>query len=66
MIRRSMALGLARRALSTQPSSFTFSAANFRDPKLPHGLTVLDVPCELATEQSLAGYGRGVWSGVES
>ena len=56
MIRRSMAL--ARRALSTQPSSFTFSAANFRDPKLPHGLSVLDVPCELATEQSLAGYGH--------
>ena len=38
-------------------TAFTFTPENFRDPELPHGLRVLDVPCTLATNESLAGYG---------
>eukprot|EP00039_Didymoeca_costata_P016967 m.310430 g.310430 ORF g.310430 m.310430 type:complete len:256 (-) comp16476_c2_seq12:3284-4051(-) len=43
-------------------SSFVFSEENFRDPKLPSGLHVLDVPLTLATEESLRGYGHIIQS----
>ena len=39
-------------------SSFTFSRENFRRPRLPEGLDVVDVPLVEATASSLAGYGR--------
>ena len=44
---------------------FTFSAENFRDPKLPHGLCVRDVPLMQATEENLRGYGRLISSADE-
>uniref|UniRef100_A0A7S0LM43 Ureidoglycolate hydrolase n=1 Tax=Coccolithus braarudii TaxID=221442 RepID=A0A7S0LM43_9EUKA len=37
---------------------FKFSAENFRDPQLPHGLEVRNVPLTPATEEALQGYGR--------
>ena len=44
----------ASRALS---SAFTFTAENFRDPKLPSGLDVVDVPTVVATDETLAEVG---------
>ena len=46
-------------------TEFEFTPSNFRDPKLPHGLTVLDVPCEEATFDSLQGYGHLISSADE-
>ena len=40
-----------------QLATFTFTPENFRAPKLPSGLRVLDVPAVEATEASLNGYG---------
>ena len=37
---------------------YVFSEENFRNPDIPSGLNVLDVPLTLATEQSLEGYGK--------
>lgn len=48
---------VARRTLSTQPA-FDFTPENFRDPSLPHGLKVVDVPCVEATSETLEGYGH--------
>ncbi len=53
---------LAPRRLST---AFTFTAENFRAPELPHGLDVLDVPLEPATDASLRGYGQLISSADE-
>ena len=53
--------GMLRRAshsVRRRLSTFTFTAENFRDPALPHGLSVLDVPVVEATNETLAGYGR--------
>ncbi|CAM9863070.1 unnamed protein product [Ectocarpus fasciculatus] len=36
---------------------FIFSAENFRDPKLPAGLRILELEAAVATEESLQGYG---------
>ena len=38
-------------------SSFEFNAENFRDPKLPAGLRVIDIEATPATDESLDGYG---------
>lgn len=38
-------------------SIFEFNEENFRDPKLPHGLTVIDLVPRIACEESLEGYG---------
>ena len=52
---RALARRLSQRAharlLSQQPA-FTFTPENFRAPQLPHGLSVLDVPCVEATHHS--------------
>jgi hypothetical protein len=53
------------RSASSAASSFVFTPDNFTDPKLPSGLTVIDAPLTLATEESLAGYGRLVNSADE-
>lgn len=37
--------------------NFVFTSENFQAPKLLAGLTVVDVPVELATEESLKDYG---------
>ena len=58
MLRR--ADGMLRRAshsVRRRLSTFTFTAENFRDPALPHGLSVIDVPVVEATNETLAGYG---------
>jgi hypothetical protein len=36
---------------------FAFTPENFIDPKLPHGLSIVDVAVTLATDESLKGYG---------
>ena len=46
-------------------SSFAFTAKNFRDPSLLHGLNVLDVPCADATDETLEGYGHLISSADE-
>ena len=38
-------------------SAFTFSADNFRDPRLPYGLKVIDVPTVEATSEALGELG---------
>ncbi len=38
--------------------TFDFTPSNFRDPKLPHGLNVIDVPVVEATEETLKGFGK--------
>ena len=43
-------------------SDFVFTKENFSNPSLPRGLQVVDVPLELATDQSLKGYGRIIHS----
>ena len=42
--------------------SFVFTEDNFRNQVLPSELKVLDVPLEVATEESLEGYGRIIHS----
>jgi ureidoglycolate lyase len=46
------------KCLSTSASSFEFSSENFSNPTLPENLKVLEVPLQLATEESLKGYGN--------
>merc|ERR1711936_1095976 len=43
--------------MSDTSTQFIFTEENFRNPKLPSGLSIVDVPLVLATEQSLQGYG---------
>ena len=43
-------------------TEFVFTEENFQNPKLPTGLKVLDVPLEIATDESLQGYGRLIHS----
>ena len=38
-----------------QTAAFVFTRDNFRRPKLPSGLTVVDVPLEEATDDALKG-----------
>lgn len=52
---------VCRRRLST----FTFTPENFRDPTLPPGLRVRDVPVVDATEATLEGYGHLISSADE-
>ena len=49
----------ARRASLTRcrRSAFTFSPENFRDPNLPSGLRVIDVPAAKATDETLSEVG---------
>ena len=49
----------ARRASLTRcrRSAFTFSPKNFRDPNLPSGLRVIDVPAAKATDETLSEVG---------
>ena len=41
-----------------EATPFLFSPENFRNPSLPSGLAVRDVPLRLATNESLKGFGR--------
>ena len=50
---------------ATFSSESAFTPDFFRDPVIPHGLKVVDVPIELATDESLAGFGRLVHSAEE-
>jgi len=43
--------------MSELTEKFEFTPENFVDPKLPHGLTAIDVEVTLATDESLKGYG---------
>ena len=43
-------------------NDFVFTEDNFRNPPLPKGLKVIDVPLEVATDESLEGYGRIIHS----
>ena len=53
----------ARRLRASKRSAFTFSATNFRDPKLPHGLKIIDVPSVEATPAALAEVGASLIDG---
>lgn len=48
--------------MDTPNGSFVFTSENFQDPKLPAGLSTIDVPVTEATEQSLDGFGHLVHS----
>jgi hypothetical protein len=48
--------------MSAESSPFVFTSENFQDPKLPTGLTVIDVPIIEANEDNLKGYGHIVRS----
>ena len=43
--------------MSVAPEKFVFTAENFRNPELPSGLNIVDVPLVEATKESLEGYG---------
>ena len=47
-----------RMCSTTSSDAFVFSAANFANPDLPGGLSILDVPLTKATDESLQGFGR--------
>lgn len=49
-------LSHSHRWFSTEP--FVFTSANYCDPELPHGLTVVEVPLVEATDEALSGLGR--------
>lgn len=57
----------ARRALATAPAAegFVFTAENFSNPELPHGLHVVDVPLVEATDEALEGFGCIIHSADE-
>lgn len=48
--------------MSAESSPFVFTSQNFQDPKLPLGLTIINVPVVDANDDSLKGYGRIVRS----
>merc|ERR1719461_690777 len=50
-------LASAGAAPAASPQPFVFTPDNFRKPQLPAGLTVVDVPIEPATDESLSGFG---------
>ena len=39
-------------------TDFVFSEENFRAPKLPSNLNIVDVPLVLATDENLKGFGK--------
>ena len=43
--------------MSNKEPAFVFDEASFRDPDIPKGLKVVDVPVRLATPESLKGFG---------
>ena len=43
--------------MAAEPVQFVFTAENFRNPELPSGLDIVDVPLVEATKESLEGYG---------
>eukprot|EP00746_Dinoflagellata_sp_MGD_P001499 gnl/MRDRNA2_/MRDRNA2_102829_c0_seq1.p1 gnl/MRDRNA2_/MRDRNA2_102829_c0~~gnl/MRDRNA2_/MRDRNA2_102829_c0_seq1.p1 ORF type:complete len:267 (-),score=50.16 gnl/MRDRNA2_/MRDRNA2_102829_c0_seq1:85-885(-) len=43
---------------AAQAPAFVFTKDNFKDPKLPAGLEIQDVPLTIATDESLKGFGR--------
>ena len=43
-------------------TEFVFTEENFRNPELPPDLKVLDVPLDVATDESLQGYGKLIYS----
>ena len=43
--------------MATEETQFVFTEENFRNPELPSGLKIVDVPLVEATEESLKGYG---------
>ena len=45
-------------AAADDNQAFIFTTENFQRPKLPHGLTVVDVPLVPASAESLEGYGH--------
>ena len=44
-------------SMAAEPVQFVFTAENFRNPDLPCGLHIVDVPLVEATKESLEGYG---------
>lgn len=44
-------------SVNDNKTNFVFTPENFRNPSIPSGLNVLDVPLVLATPSSLLGYG---------
>ena len=52
-------------AAAAAPSPFVFTAENFVDPKLPAGLSIVDLPLVKATDESLKGFGRLIRSADE-
>ena len=43
--------------MATGSTQFVFTEENFRNPELPEGLNIADVPLVEATAESLEGYG---------
>jgi hypothetical protein len=60
-------LGVLRRHVTAAPAaaSFTFTPENFRAPRLPRDLRVIDVPLRLATDAALEGLGKVIHSADE-
>ena len=56
--RRVRSVVVGRRSQSSAASDFVFSSGNFQNPNLPSNLAVQDVPLELATAESLRGFGK--------
>ena len=48
---------VSSRIMLSTTQTFVFSSENFRDPQLPAGLQVLEVPVATASNESLSGYG---------
>ncbi len=45
--------------------TFVFTPDNFKAPKLPHNLEIIDVPLVMATDENLEGYGYVIHSADE-
>ena len=52
--------------MATRPEeTYVFTEENFRNPDIPEGLDVLDVPLQLATDEALKGLGFVISSADE-
>ena len=56
---------MAAQVSRTSSDAFVFTEENFRAPSLPSNLKVHDVPLVLATDDSLAGFGKVISSADE-
>ena len=63
--RASMAAAVASQAAVAEQPAFVFTEDNFRAPKLPANLKVVDVPLVEATDEALEGFGYVLHSADE-